>query len=181
LAFSLVRYATTPALLHREGIQEVPGSSPVWVDTDNYDRIFMGFLRDLQVNTGVVPTDRQISSHSKSLPAYQYHLNVPFVLRCSCTVFAVQTKPNSVVLVRERTIPTERPPLVGEVVSTFADRGVAWSAQRIPTAVNFGFLDRSCYFSFKPSLNILRTDVTNRHQIEQACVAVRPHSCIRGS
>jgi hypothetical protein len=27
--------------------------------------------------------------------------------------------------------------------------GVAWSAQRIPTAVNFGFLDRSRYFSFK--------------------------------
>jgi hypothetical protein len=26
-------------------------------------------------------------------------------------------------LVRERTIPTERPPLVGEVVPTFADRG----------------------------------------------------------
>jgi hypothetical protein len=27
-------------------------------------------------------------------------------------------------LVRKRTIPTERPPLVGEVVPTFADRGV---------------------------------------------------------
>jgi hypothetical protein len=26
-------------------------------------------------------------------------------------------------LVRERTMPTERPPLVGEVVPTFADRG----------------------------------------------------------
>jgi hypothetical protein len=32
-------------------------------------------------------------------------------------------KLNSVALVRERTIPTERPPLVGEVVPTFADRG----------------------------------------------------------
>jgi hypothetical protein len=30
---------------------------------------------------------------------------------------------NSVDLVRERTTPTERPPLVGEVVPTFADRG----------------------------------------------------------
>jgi hypothetical protein len=29
---------------------------------------------------------------------------------------------------------------------TFADKGVVWSAQRIPTAVNFGFLDRSRYF-----------------------------------
>jgi hypothetical protein len=31
-------------------------------------------------------------------------------------------KLNSVALVRERTIPTELPPLVGEVVPTFADR-----------------------------------------------------------
>jgi hypothetical protein len=30
-------------------------------------------------------------------------------------------KLNSVALVRERTMPTERPPLVGEVVPTFAD------------------------------------------------------------
>jgi hypothetical protein len=29
---------------------------------------------------------------------------------------------NSVALIRERTMPTERPPLVGEVVPTFADR-----------------------------------------------------------
>jgi hypothetical protein len=33
------------------------------------------------------------------------------------------TELNSVVLVRERTTPTDRPPLVGEVVPTFADRG----------------------------------------------------------
>jgi hypothetical protein len=32
-------------------------------------------------------------------------------------------KLNSVALVRERTMPTERPPLIGEVVRTFADRG----------------------------------------------------------
>jgi hypothetical protein len=32
-------------------------------------------------------------------------------------------KLNSVALVRERTMPTERPPLVGEVVPTFADIG----------------------------------------------------------
>jgi hypothetical protein len=35
----------------------------------------------------------------------------------------VKTKLNSVALVRERTMPTERPPLVGEVVPTFADKG----------------------------------------------------------
>jgi hypothetical protein len=48
-----------------------------------------------------------------------------------------------VALVRKRTIPTERPPLVGEVSANFSGlEGVAWSAQRIPTTVNFGFLDR---------------------------------------
>ena len=36
-----------------------------------------------------------------------------------------QIKLNSVALVRERTIPTERPPPVGEVVPTFAGRGVS--------------------------------------------------------
>jgi hypothetical protein len=45
---------------------------------------------------------------------------------------------NSVALVRERTIPTERPPLVGEVSANvfflWID-GVAWLVQRIPMAV----------------------------------------------
>jgi hypothetical protein len=46
-------------------------------------------------------------------------------------------------LVLKRTIPTERPPLLGEVSDNFLRiEGVAWSAQRIPTAVNLGFLDR---------------------------------------
>jgi hypothetical protein len=48
---------------------------------------------------------------------------------CSSVLFMLllllltKTKLNSVALVRERTMPTERPPLVGEVVPTFADRG----------------------------------------------------------
>jgi hypothetical protein len=47
-------------------------------------------------------------------------------------------------LVRERTMPIERPPLVGEVVPTFLRiEGVAWSVQRIPTVVNLGFLEWS--------------------------------------
>src|SRR5215467_1853563 len=46
-------------------------------------------------------------------------------------------KINSVALVRERTIPTERPPPVGEVSANFCgSRGVTWSVQRAPTAVN---------------------------------------------
>jgi hypothetical protein len=54
-------------------------------------------------------------------------------------------------LVRKRTIPTERPPLVDKIlVSTFVDRGVS-RGQRggSPTAVNLSFLDRSRHFSFK--------------------------------
>ena len=43
---------------------------------------------------------------------------------------------NSVALVRERTIPTERPPPVGEVSANFLRiEGITWSAQRFPTAV----------------------------------------------
>ena len=50
-------------------------------------------------------------------------------------------------LVRERTIPTERPPPVGEGSANFCGkRGITWSAQRVPTAVNLCFLDRSRYF-----------------------------------
>jgi hypothetical protein len=48
---------------------------------------------------------------------------------------------NSVTLVRERTIPTERPPPVGE--------GVAWSAQRIPTAVFSILYTGAATISFK--------------------------------
>jgi hypothetical protein len=54
-------------------------------------------------------------------------------------------------LVRERTIPTERPPLVDEIlVPTFVDRVVS-RGQRggSPTVVNFSFLHRSRFFSFK--------------------------------
>jgi hypothetical protein len=57
---------------------------------------------------------------------------------------AKKTKePNSVALVRKRTIPTELPPLRRSYCQLLLVEGVAWSAQRIPTAVNLGFLDRN--------------------------------------
>jgi hypothetical protein len=37
-------------------------------------------------------------------------------------------------------------PQAAKLVPPFGIEGVAWSAQRIPTAVNFGFLDRSSIF-----------------------------------
>jgi hypothetical protein len=60
-------------------------------------------------------------------------------------------------LVRKRTIPTERPPHVGEIlVPTFADRGVS-RGQRggSPTVVNLNFLDqrRNFFFQVVPHLS----------------------------
>jgi hypothetical protein len=47
-------------------------------------------------------------------------------------------------LVRKQTIPTERPPFVGEVSANFCrEREFVWSAQRAPTAVNLDLLNGS--------------------------------------
>jgi hypothetical protein len=53
------------------------------------------------------------------------------------------------VRVRERTIPTERTPLVGEVLSNFVDRGCHVVRVTDPYGRILGFLDRSRYFSIK--------------------------------
>jgi hypothetical protein len=48
----------------------------------------------------------------------------------------LRTLLNSVALVHKRTIPTERPRLVGEVSANLLRvEDVAWSAQRIPTDI----------------------------------------------
>jgi hypothetical protein len=52
---------------------------------------------------------------------------------------------NSVVLVRERTIPIERPPLVGKVMPTFADRGCRVVSATDPYDRILGFLDRDLF------------------------------------
>jgi CBS-domain-containing membrane protein len=53
------------------------------------------------------------------------------------------------VRVRVRTIPTERPPLVGEVLTTFADKGCHVVSVADPYGRILGFLDRCRYFSMK--------------------------------
>jgi hypothetical protein len=59
-------------------------------------------------------------------------------------------KIDSVALVLERIIPTERPSLVGEYNANFLRiEGVAWSAQRIPMAVFSIFLTAAITFSSK--------------------------------
>jgi hypothetical protein len=52
-------------------------------------------------------------------------------------------------LVRERTIPTERPPLVGEVSANFADEGCRVVYAMDPHGRTINFLDRviQCYDS----------------------------------
>jgi hypothetical protein len=72
----------------------------------------------------------------------QPSLELLSILFCSDVI-----KLNSVAVVRKRNILTEQPPLVGEVSANLLRvECVAWSAQRIPTAVNLAFLDRSLYF-----------------------------------
>jgi hypothetical protein len=52
--------------------------------------------------------------------------------------------------VRARTIPAERPPLVGEVIANFfGDRGCHVVSVTDPYGRILGFLDRSRYFSIK--------------------------------
>jgi hypothetical protein len=46
-------------------------------------------------------------------------------------------------------MPTERPPLVGEVVPFLRIEGDAWSAQRIPPGVCLGFLGLNRYYFFQ--------------------------------
>jgi hypothetical protein len=59
-------------------------------------------------------------------------------------------KKNSIVWVRERTIPAERPPLVGEVIANvYADRGCHVVSVTDPYGRILGFLDRSRYFYIK--------------------------------
>jgi hypothetical protein len=52
----------------------------------------------------------------------------------------IEVKTNCMALVRERTIPTEKPLLIDEVSTNFCGlEGVAWWAQRIPTAIFSAF------------------------------------------
>jgi hypothetical protein len=48
-------------------------------------------------------------------------------------------------------------------VPTFAVEGVAWSVQRIPMAVNFGFLDRSRYFFIQVAPQFFLVHINDQH------------------
>jgi hypothetical protein len=58
-------------------------------------------------------------------------------------IFCKRQKKNSVALARERTIPTERLPLVGEVsANSMRIEGIGWSTQGISMAVFSGYLSK---------------------------------------
>jgi hypothetical protein len=61
----------------------------------------------------------------------------------------MHSKLNSVARVRERTIPTERPSLVGEVSAKFEDRECRVVSMTDPYGRILGFPDRSRYFFFQ--------------------------------
>jgi hypothetical protein len=72
------------------------------------------------------------------------------MLHCSALFILKLYSLNSMILVRERTIPTERTPLVGEVIANFfADRGCHVVSVTDPYDRILGSLDRSRYFSIK--------------------------------
>jgi hypothetical protein len=60
-----------------------------------------------------------------------------------------KNKKNSVALIRKRTMPTERPPFVGEVVPTFADRGCCVVSATEPPGRSLDFPDRARYYFFQ--------------------------------
>jgi hypothetical protein len=89
-----------------------PGWVSVWAPTILW--VFVVFLSPFrQCRDGIPIRQRPLPSKPFSIHHYlsAYH---PILY---------ELKLNSTTLVRERTMPTERPPLVGEVVPTFAHRG----------------------------------------------------------
>jgi hypothetical protein len=65
-------------------------------------------------------------------------------------LFKKRKRKNFVALVRERTAPTERPPLVGEVSTNFwRIEGCRVVIATDPRGLILGFLDQSCYYFFQ--------------------------------
>jgi hypothetical protein len=56
---------------------------------------------------------------------------------------------NSMALVLEGTILTERQPLVTKLTANLRIESATWSARQIPNSCNLDFLDQSRYFFFQ--------------------------------
>jgi hypothetical protein len=99
--------------------------------SSNVRRNFPVILRHLQFSArACLPTSLCIPPYCSALWGQRHHLS------------------GSVAWVRERTIQTESPPLIGEV-SPFADKGCRLVSMTDSYGRVLGFLDRSRYFSFQ--------------------------------
>jgi hypothetical protein len=102
-------------------------------------------------------------NNNQRTPHLLRKLRIDFILEIlTATQFGIYTFPrhetlrlehnkqtNTMAWVRERTVPTERPLLVGEVIAKFAYKGCNVVSVTDPYGRILGFLDRSRYFSIK--------------------------------
>jgi hypothetical protein len=80
-----------------------------------------------------------------------YALRIPMkLIQCEQNIQKYEQTPS--LLVRKRTIPTERPLRPALQWRILLIEGDVCSAQRIPTTVNLGFINQSPTFSFKQLL-----------------------------
>jgi hypothetical protein len=99
-----------------------------YVDVQRYDHILnQWFVGDTVSFTSpcvhVSVMIRKSKLNHQTVTCLYSNVVISLCLRMKSTALRDLKELNSVALVRERTMPTERPPLVGEVVPTFADRG----------------------------------------------------------
>jgi hypothetical protein len=82
-----------------------------------------------------------------------FHRNIFETLQIG-KIIVVSHKLNSLALVRERTIKTERPPLVAEIIASFCGYRCRVVSTQDPCGRILAFLDRSryCFFQVAPQL-----------------------------
>jgi hypothetical protein len=107
-------------------------------DSPTYHTVNYGWVfQEFRMRHRCADEDQQnISSQSVSQPL-------------KCQIITILAVINSMVWVREWTIPTERPPLVGEMIANFLRIEGATFSVTDPYGRILGFLDRTRYFSIK--------------------------------
>jgi hypothetical protein len=85
------------------------------------------------------------------MPHFHLHGFITVIIRDDPNSVTLLLKKTPWLVVRELTVPTERPPLVDEIYCQllWVEGCRVVSAADPPTSVNLSFLDRSRYFSFK--------------------------------
>jgi hypothetical protein len=75
------------------------------------------------IQYAIIPVLSVLGSTSNHNKIFMEYADMYLTYVKETTVHVTKLKLNSMALARKRTIPTERPPLAGELVPTFADRG----------------------------------------------------------